>query len=346
MKVVHIESGLGNQMLGYVEYLAIKKNHPTEKCYIETIIYEIPEASEYICQWNGYELDRIFGLDLPNIRDLFSDEAWEKVIDAVKESRFWEHSWNYPEAIVNALNIYGNLNLSNICVSNDIKRNRGWLREKLSEFFKTDLGYNIRRKIIEYNPNRIIARTKLPERLFFVDERDLLCGFTLLFRFRGNQIETLEKEIRKSFVFPEFIENNNIEVANQIMSSDSVAIHVRRGDMVGGTQKYNSGGYFRRAVKLIKREVSNPQFYIFSDPDSVTWAKNNLKMLGLNRDDCIKFVDWNKGKESYRDMQLMTLCKNCIITLSSFSWWSAFLIDYKNKITVSPEVQINTTHHC
>ena len=35
MKVLHIESGLGNQMLGYCEYLAIKKANPDDDCYIE-----------------------------------------------------------------------------------------------------------------------------------------------------------------------------------------------------------------------------------------------------------------------------------------------------------------------
>ena len=72
MKVVHIESGLGNQMLSYCEYLAIKKMNPNDDCYIETIIYELPECNDIICQWNGYELNNIFGLDAPNIKNHFN----------------------------------------------------------------------------------------------------------------------------------------------------------------------------------------------------------------------------------------------------------------------------------
>jgi len=67
MKVFHIESGLGNQMLSYCELLAMKKMNPDEDCYIEKIIYSIPEPNEYISQWNGYELDRIFGIHAPDI---------------------------------------------------------------------------------------------------------------------------------------------------------------------------------------------------------------------------------------------------------------------------------------
>ena len=57
-------------------------------------------------------------------------------------------------------------------------------------------------------------------------------------------------------------------------------------------------------------------------------------------------MDWNKGEESYRDMQLISLCKHAIITNSSFGWWGAYLIGNKTKITVSPDITINTTHHC
>ena len=37
MKIVHIESGLGNQMLSYCEYLALKKMNPEEEIFIENI---------------------------------------------------------------------------------------------------------------------------------------------------------------------------------------------------------------------------------------------------------------------------------------------------------------------
>ena len=62
MKIVHVESGLGNQMLSYCEYLALKSLHPEEDIYIETIVYDIPECNEVIKQWNGYELQRILML--------------------------------------------------------------------------------------------------------------------------------------------------------------------------------------------------------------------------------------------------------------------------------------------
>ena len=113
MKIVHIESGLGNQMLSYCEYLALKSLHPDEDIYIETMIYDIPECNEVIKQWNGYELKRIFGIDAPNIKDYFSPEQWQQIMHEVHASDFWDKNWNYPVYITYALRNAG-LDIRNI----------------------------------------------------------------------------------------------------------------------------------------------------------------------------------------------------------------------------------------
>ena len=86
LKIIHIESGLGNQMLSYCELLAIQKMNPTDKCYIETLVFDIPECNETICQWNGYELDRVFGIDTPNVKELFDTSTWQQIYDEVHAS--------------------------------------------------------------------------------------------------------------------------------------------------------------------------------------------------------------------------------------------------------------------
>ena len=47
MKVFHIESGLGNQMLDYVDMVASRKMNPEEDYYIENIIYDIPQDTTW-----------------------------------------------------------------------------------------------------------------------------------------------------------------------------------------------------------------------------------------------------------------------------------------------------------
>ena len=56
MKVVAILGGLGSQMVKYAFYLDVKKKCKDEKCYIDTT------AFHSLKMWNGYELERIFGI--------------------------------------------------------------------------------------------------------------------------------------------------------------------------------------------------------------------------------------------------------------------------------------------
>ena len=55
MIISHVEGGLGNQMLDYMDFLAIKDTNPDQECYIETIVYNIKESHDVISMWNGYE---------------------------------------------------------------------------------------------------------------------------------------------------------------------------------------------------------------------------------------------------------------------------------------------------
>ena len=128
---------------------------------------------------------------------------------------------------------------------------------------------------------------------------------------------------------------------------NSIAIHARRGDMLGANGWCYKYGYFKRAVKHIRKHVENPVFVFFTDPGSIAWCKENAKVFGLDYSkDKVLFVDWNSGMESFRDMQLMAHCKHAIITNSTFGWWGAYFITNPDKITISPLVEMDTTHYC
>lgn len=349
MKVVHIESGLGNQMLSYCEYLALKSLHPDEDIYIETMVYDIPKCNEVIRQWNGYELKRIFGIDAPNIKEVFTAEQWKQIMKEVNASEFWnlaKHNWNYPVTFTKALNNAG-LNLINVRgdfeasdVMAQCQPNPNSIKYKLRHCLPYYyLQAYKRRRAAEINTKALYNL------LFDKTKKDVFTGQRLLFKYKGAGIEKIENQIRTSFVFPQFDDKKNIDAWNEIKNCNSVAIHARRGDMLGSNGLYYQTGFFKRAMKFIKDHVEDPVFYIFCDPGSVQWAMDNAKVLGLNtQKDIIKFVDWNKSTDSYRDMQLMAACKHQVITNSSFGWWASWLNENPNKITISPEYKINTTH--
>ena len=351
MKVIHIESGLGNQMLSYCEYLAMKKANPTDDIYIENIVYDIPEAAKVICQWNGYELDKVFNINVPNIKHIFSKEQWKEILEDINNSEYWNKNWNYPVHFTNAFRNQG-IEIENMrgdFESPDwpimVKPTNPSLKHKIKDYLNHNTPFLYLKRII----NKINDNNYIPDfskEAFISSEKNIFTGNKLVFMLKNSKIELIEDEIRKSFVFPEITDLKNKEALEYISEQNAVAIHARRGDMLGYNYAFYATGYFQRAVSYIREHTQSPVFFIFCDPKSVQWAKENAKTLGLNiRKDEIHFVDWNSGTDSFRDIQLMAECKHQVITNSSFGWWGAWLNTNPDKITCSPNRLINTTHY-
>ncbi|WP_273164003.1 alpha-1,2-fucosyltransferase [Bacteroides fluxus] len=352
MKVIHIESGLGNQMLSYCEYLAMKKMNPDEDIYIETIIYDIPECNEVTCQWNGYELNRIFGISTPaNIRTLFTEEQWNQIITEIRRTEFWKENMNYPVHFTNA---FRNAGLELVNTKGDFSEKRfmtGKETDMLSlikrKLVNTYLGNFCKRMNNKWHEEEYIRRHDYRNRIFINSNKNLFSGQWLGLKFRENNRDLIDEEIREVFHFPDFSDTKNREMAAILKSCNAIAIHARRGDMLSSNGWCYKFGYFQRAVKHIRKHVKNPVFVFFTNPGSIEWCRENEKIFGLDfKTDTVKFVDWNTGIESYRDMQLMGLCKHAIITNSSFGWWGAYFITNPRKITISPCIEIDTTYHC
>ena len=343
-------------MLDYCEFLALRHAQPEEACYIETLTFDIHECSETFSQWYGYELDRVFGIQAPNVKELFTDEQWNNILTNIKESQFWIKNWNWPVYFCEAFRSEG-LELNN--TRGDYEREKAtavWLRKLsqsrlyntvpivwLRKLYQMSLYNNVIRIYKSRNQEKYIKSDT--DMLFYRGTEDALTGHRMSFQKRGNKIELIDWEIRQAFIFPPLTDEKNKSFSEYIKGRASVAIHVRRGDMLRFNSRYYITGYFKRAVKYIKEKIHHPVFVFFCDPGSGEFCEKNLDIFYLNPKDEIYFVNWNTGEESYRDMQLMSLCKHNIITNSSFGWWGAYLNENPDKITISPEIEINTTHH-
>ena len=138
----------------------------------------------------------------------------------------------------------------------------------------------------------------------------------------------------EAFRFPEFYDQLNLNAARLLGEQNSVAIHVRRGDFVGAA--IFSGictlEYYMKALEQVFELIKTPTFFIFSiDMD---WCREHI--IPLLRGADAHFIDFNTGQKSYRDMQLMSLARGCIIANSSFSWWGAWLNARPDKFVVAP----------
>lgn len=149
--------------------------------------------------------------------------------------------------------------------------------------------------------------------------------------FRG-----IEDEIRKDFLFIEPIEKNKdtniISMLDDILSSNSIMINVRRTDYLNTNFHGVMGNdYITNACKLIESKVDNPKYFIFSD--DIDWCIDNIKL------DNMVIVDHTyKGNKFGTYLQLMKSCKNFIIPNSSFAWWAAWLNEDYNKIVIAPKM--------
>lgn len=349
MLVIHMDSGLGNQMLDYAEYLAIQKSNPGKECYLENLIYELPDKPGMFSMWNGYELERIFGISVPNIKEKFDEGSWKEILAEVEKSEFWKENWNYSPYIVDALQKKGLIlknfgNKINGTLTN--KKNMKYkIRHGMTKFFKTRIGYHLKRYIrmllmkslVKKNNDRYNIYREYPENSFM--------GHSLVFKYKGFGIEKIEGEIREAFQFPQIRDEKNQELLSLIRETNSVSIHARRSDLLFVNGHCYEHGFFRRAVRYIKKRVEKPVFIFFTDENSVGWCEENGKIFGLNfKKDNVIFVTWNKGEESYRDMQLMAECKHNIFTESTFGFWGAYLNRNPHKITCAPDCTILATN--
>lgn len=148
--------------------------------------------------------------------------------------------------------------------------------------------------------------------------------------------------VRMAFRFPAFEEGSpNAGLAARLSGCTSLSVHIRRGDYlkIANTSGICTMDYYADAMDEVLRRVVPELIVVFSD-DPV-WCAGNLGNV-LHGIPAV-FVDWNKGADCYRDMQLMTLCSHNIIANSSFSWWGAWLNPNPEKIIVAPSRWMNTS---
>lgn len=148
----------------------------------------------------------------------------------------------------------------------------------------------------------------------------------------------VRNKILEAYTFPEFIDEKNKKLYELLKSYNAVSCHVRRGDYLKEPNMcVCTPSYYARAITEMNESVNPEMYIIFSD--DIQWCRENLS--GLIGDRKVVFVDWNKGENSFRDLQLMTLCKHNIIANSSFSWWGAWLNQNNEKVVIAPEVWMN-----
>ncbi|KLT66622.1 alpha-1,2-fucosyltransferase [Pedobacter sp. BMA] len=121
-------------------------------------------------------------------------------------------------------------------------------------------------------------------------------------------------------------------IGDSIASTNSISIHVRRGDYLKPSVNEVHGilpwDYYKGAIEKMNLSMENPVYFIFSDDPE--WCVKNI----ILPDQQIHFVS---GNSMYEDLRLMTACKHNIIANSTFSWWGAWLNKNPEKKIIAPK---------
>ena len=127
-------------------------------------------------------------------------------------------------------------------------------------------------------------------------------------------------------------------IVEQIDSSESVALHVRRGDYVSLASAASFHGvlplsYYQSALSHLRGQIIAPKVFVFSDDSD--WCRANLSL-----ESSAVVVDHNTGADAWQDLLLLARCRHHVIANSSFSWWGAWLADQRQmnmaRIVIAP----------
>ena len=197
-------------------------------------------------------------------------------------------------------------------------------------------------KVKKYNPqkNAIIQKVGYNfDKNLLSSSKYYYCGYFQNEKYFVNERE----ELLKCFSSKLPLDEKTQGFLNQILATNSVSIHVRRGDYVTleCVNKFHGTcglDYYQKAIEYIAKHVKNPHFFLFSD--DIDWVIKNLKI-----EHPFTVVDSNQEK-GWLDLELMKQCKHNIVANSSFSWWGAWLNENPQKIVIAPKKWNTKSKNC
>lgn len=214
----------------------------------------------------------------------------------------------------------------------EIRRVLGRLWDEKESFVS-----KVRRKLFPASAPCFLESDMYHEEVFGLDNKYLV-GYWACEKYYADILEKLRREIR----FPKSeragLEDKNETVMRRMAETESVSVHLRRGDYLEGANRDLYGdictdAYYDAAIAYLKEKFPSAKFFFFSD--DISYVREHY------RSDDYEMIDWNHGKDSFYDMMLMSRCKHNICANSTFSFWGARLNPYGSKIMIRPSLHRN-----
>ncbi len=136
------------------------------------------------------------------------------------------------------------------------------------------------------------------------------------------------ESLKEEFKVRSALSGKNKMLYEQICETESVCVHIRRGDYVSHGKTHCTDEYYRKAIQFIIEKHPSSVFFVFSD------EINYVKKMTIFSNKTI-FIE--EDNPPFEDLRLMSACKHFVLSNSSFSWWAQYLARYEKKIVVAPK---------
>lgn len=246
-------------------------------------------------QHNGYELEKVFGIKANLLSRYFDSDVWQEIIRLRKE-----HKLTLPQILLNI----------------------GVLFPQIVMVAETG-DYRFDGKVMIHPANEFHPEiTKLSEKNIYYH------GYWI----NKHWFSSYEEEMMHELQFPKLTDLKNLQYAEKIQNSQSVGVHIRRGDFLQCGWALPPE-YYLSACKHVAENYPGCHFFVVSD--DISWCQEHLKELGLDLGGDTTYISGNVDGKNYIDMQLLSMCKGMIMSRSSFCYLAA-LLDRNLQFWINP----------
>lgn len=353
--IVQLFNGLANQMLMYLFGRFVEEESGGIVIFDDTIlnldVYDEDENMRRMCQWNKAmsveevrdmvaqtreknsfyqfkraEIAEVLDIPIRLLSDYFEEEVWRKYLNLIKEKHSRKYAQCFPLGHV----------LSEAGIDCTI------VRDSLmpDEFLAAGHCLNLDTYIF----SRPYGHDSVAEYMLHNAKTIYYMGIWATGR-EKDWLYSNRDWVRKQIDFRVELCDENQAYAIRIQDSDSVVIHIRRGDFVCGRMSADIA-YFKKAIRATEKmeDYKDKRYFIFSD--DLEWCQSNETPLGIDgiKDRTI-YVSGNTGRSSYIDMYLMSLGKISIPTPgSSFGYVAVLVSKTMEKLVDVPRYLYHSQH--
>jgi hypothetical protein len=145
--------------------------------------------------------------------------------------------------------------------------------------------------------------------------------------------ESIKYILMKELKLKNVISDKVKQISKNVVNPNSVAVHIRGGDIeFDNNFKHVDDKYYINAIKFFKNKLGKVQLNVMTD--DIGLAKKQISKIIKDYSN-IFFIN-ELQLSDLEEFYLFGQHKNLIASRSTFSWWSSYLCEDKNKLITIP----------